>query len=329
MYYRPPEWHQSSTLWLAWPYDAELWLENLKPAQREFLALVEALKDQKLVVIFPNSHVLKTYEKLFVNFNHVSLKVINYADIWLRDTLPIMVKDAHDKMFLVIPKFNGWGQKYIFEADKDLSTRVAHELGAPMLTTELVFEGGALEFDGEGTLLTTEHCLLNTNRNPGWTKEQVEAELTRLFGLKKIIWLKFGLKNDHTDSHIDTIARFIAPGKVAIMVPQGQDDPNYKVLLDIKEQLGTERDAQNREISLVELPSAGSVLNLDGEPMPASYLNFIIGNEKIIVPTYGTPWDDKACEIIQENTSLEVIGLSARAILSGGGAFHCISQEYF
>jgi len=329
MYYRPPEWHTSKSLWLAWPYDGELWLENLKPAQEEFLALVEALKDQKLVVIFPNLEVLKSYAELFVNFYHVSIKVLNYADIWLRDTMPIMVKDAQEKTHVVTPKFNGWGQKYIFEADKDLSTRVAHELGAPMLTTKLVFEGGALEFDGEGTLVTTEHCLLNSNRNPGWTKAQVEAELARLFGVKKIIWLKTGLKNDHTDSHIDTIARFIAPGKMAIMMPQSLDDPNYTSLIAIKEQLAQETDANNCPLSLVELPSAGAVLNQEGELMPASYLNFIIGNKVIIVPTYGTAWDNRACEIMRENTRLEVIGLSARAILSGGGAFHCISQEYF
>lgn len=329
MYYRPPEWAPAKSLWLAWPFDGELWAENLPAAQREFLAFVAALKDQKLVVIFPTKKVLERRAELFVDQDHVSFKVMPYGDIWLRDTLPIMVKDAQDKTFLVIPNFNGWGQKYLFEADADLSARVAQELGEPVLTTKLVFEGGALEFDGEGTLITTEHCLLNANRNPGWTKAQVEEELGRLFGVKKTIWLKVGLKNDHTDSHVDTIARFIAPAQVALMMPQGPDDPNYHALLNIREELAEQTDAQGRKLSLIELPSTGAVLSPEGKLMPASYCNFIIANKVLIMPTYGVAWDAQACELMRKHTNLKVVGLSARAILTGGGAFHCISQEYF
>jgi len=329
MYYCPPEWHESQSLWLAWPFDSELWAENLAPAQHEFLALVDALKDQHIVVIFPDEEVLKNYAELFADFNHVNLKVMNYGDIWLRDTLPIMVKDDEGKYFLVRPKFNGWGQKYIFEADSDLSLRVAHELAMPVLNTKLIFEGGALEFDGQGTCITTEHCLLNANRNPGLSKAQVEAELARLFGVKKTIWLKEGLKNDHTDSHVDTIARFIAPAQVALMIPQSPDDPNYQVLLNIREEIRRESDAQGRKLKLIELPSPGAVLNHKGEPMPASYLNFIMGNKVLIMPTYNSSSDAEACALMQKHTNLQVIALSARAILTGGGAFHCISQEYF
>jgi agmatine deiminase len=327
MYYRPPEWHTEKIIWLAWPYDESMWQKDLPYAQEEFIALVEALNNQPLVVIFPNEELLNKNKSLFSHKN-IELKVLGYADIWLRDTFFIIVKDNNNKNVALVPSFNGWGNKYNFKADYKLSERAATLLKLPIIKTNLVFEGGALEMDGEGTLLTTEQCLLNSNRNADWTKENIEAELKKIVGAKKIIWLKEGLINDHTDGHIDTLARFIAPQKVVIMKPE-LDDPNYKVLNAIKEQLAREKDALGRSLTLIELPSPGAIKNADGDFMPASYVNFIIAPNKIIMPTYNAPADKKALEILSAHSSLPVIGLSARAILSGGGAFHCISQEYF
>jgi agmatine deiminase len=183
--------------------------------------------------------------------------------------------------------------------------------------------------DGEATMLTTEQCLLNPNRNPGWSKAHVEAELGRLFGVTKIIWLKEGLINDHTDGHIDTIVRFIAPAKVVIMRAKNPDDPNYKILENIYEKLKQSDDARKRKFEIIELPSPGEIFNTENELMPASYVNFIISNDKIIMPTYNSLFDQEALDILSAHTDVPVVGRSARAILSGGGAFHCISQEYF
>lgn len=327
MFGRLAEWEKPKTLWLAWPYDKALWQKDLHPAQQEFLSLVDALKGQKLVVLFPNPEELSKQARHFGD--HASLKVMPYGDIWLRDTLPIFVKSPQGENHAVIPVFNGWGKKHWFSDDKDLNIRVAQALDVPMVTTNLVFEGGAIECDGQGTLITTEQCLLNPNRNPGWSKEQVEQELMRLFGAQKIIWLKEGLKNDHTDGHVDTIARFIAPGRVAVMVPQSSEDPNYDALIAIRDQLCHEQDAQGQRLSIIELPSPGQVLNAEGELMPASFLNFIIGDEILVMPIYNTPWDDEALSIMRQETHQRVVAMPAKAILTGGGAFHCISQEFF
>lgn len=329
MYYRPPEWHKNKVLWLAWPADQKLWGEDLAAAQQEFVALVDALCAEQLVVLFPSEDELLASRPRFFHRSSLSFKVMPYGDIWIRDTFPISVHDPLGEQNLIIPTFNGWGMKYLFDADKDLSLRAAEAFGLPFTKSTLVFEGGAIECDGVGTMLTTEQCLLNANRNAGRSKKQVEHELKRLFGTRKIIWLKEGLKNDHTDGHIDTLARFIGPATIAIMVPDMKSDPNYDVLMAIKKHLENERDADGTKISLLELPSCGAVNNEDGKLMPASFLNFILGDHTLPVPIYGTPYDDKAVALLQKYSPLKVLGLQAKAILSGGGAFHCMSQEFY
>jgi agmatine deiminase len=329
MYHRPAEWHHDKTIWLAWPWDNSLWGEDLGPAQDEFLALVLALTKEQLVILFRNQADLDHASTRFNKRPGLSLIVCAYADIWLRDTLPIALKDQAGQTAAIIPTFNGWGNKYLFAADHDLSSRVAHLWSVPTIRSSVIFEGGAIECDGQGTLLTTEQCLLNKNRNPHLDKQAIEQEFLRLFGAQKVIWLKEGLKNDHTDGHVDTIARFIAPNKIAVMVPKENHDPNYDVLMAIKNQLAAETDAMGRRFELLEVPSPAAVKNRDGKLMPASFLNFIMGDHTLVTPTYGTIYDDEAVSIFKQAVTLSVIGLSAKAILTGGGGFHCVSQEFF
>jgi len=329
MNFRPAEWQKNKTIFLAWPYDVRLWGDDLLDAQQEFLALVFALSDERVVVIVPTENELKRVAVKLAPSDRLSLKVLAYGDIWLRDTFPIFVEDERGQTRAVIPRFNGWGNKYPFADDLDLSRRAAKLLNTPTIEAHLTFEGGAIDCDGASTLLTTEHCLLNPNRNPHASKLMVEQEFARLFGTKKTIWLKEGLKNDHTDSHIDTLARFIKPHTIAIMNPCGPDDPNYEVLLAIKAQLLGQTDAQNRPIEIVEIPSPGAVVSRAGVLLPASSLNFIMGDKTLLVPLYGTPYDDEVLGRFKASVALNVIGLSAKAILSGGGAFHCISQEFY
>lgn len=329
MYFRPAEWRKDKTIWLAWPYAKNLWGEDLAPAQSEFIELISALKNEHLVIIFPSTNELSAACARFDSDANISCKVVPYGDIWLRDTLPIFVKDEHGKTTAVLPTFNGWGKKYLFDDDMDLSNRVADLLLVPKVSSSMVFEGGAIECDGAGTLLTTEQCLLNANRNPHLSKKTIEEEFKRLFAAEKIIWLKDGLKNDHTDGHIDTIARFIGPQRIAIMVPTKKTDPNHDVLVAIKETLSKEVDAHENPLELIEIPSPGAILNRYGDLMPASYLNFIVGDETLVVPLYGSAHDEDALRILRDAVSLDVIGVSAKSILTGGGAFHCISQEFY
>jgi len=326
---RPAEWQKNKTIFLAWPFDEAIWGHDLLGAQKETLSLIAALKDERLVVVVPNESELKKVAGAIGKQPRLSFMVMRYGDIWLRDTFPIFVKGDDGLTRAVIPRFNGWGHKFWFRDDMDLSTRAKCALGVEKITSNLVFEGGAIDCDGNGTLLTTEHCLLNKNRNPKMSKEAIGRELSRLFGVTKTIWLTKGLINDHTDSHVDTIARFIGPALVAIMTPRGRSDPNYRSLLSIKAQLAFEADAQSRPLKLVEIPSPGAVVDRNNKLLPASYLNFIMGDRTLIVPVYGTPYDQEAVDIFKRHVNLNVIGLSARSILSGGGAFHCMSQEFY
>lgn len=330
MYFRPAEWRKQKTIWLGWPWDDGLWGDDLVLAQREFLQLLEALKLEDVVVLVPHSEEREKLMRRLPARARVTVVEMPFGDIWLRDTFPIFVRDEQQKIASVRPIFNGWGKKYQFAHDLDLSARAVQFLNVPSITSSLHFEGGAIECDGNGCMLTTEQCLLNDNRNPGISKAQIEEEFARCFGVKKVIWLKEGLKNDHTDGHIDTIARFIAPRTIAIMVPSTQNDPNYDVLMAIKAQLEKATDADGCAFKLVEIPSPGRVVNREGALLPASYLNFIIGDETFVVPLYGSPYDQDALDKFRAAvTDMKVVGAMAKAILTGGGAFHCISQEFY
>jgi agmatine deiminase len=191
-----------------------------------------------------------------------------------------------------------------------------------------VLEGGSVEVDGEGTLLTTRQCLLNPNRNPSLDEKAIETRLREALGVTKVLWLTEGLRNDHTDGHVDTIARFVGPGVLVCMEPADDDDPNAKVLLAIAAELESMTDARGGPLRVVRIPSPGLVPGEDGEPMPASYVNFYIANHAVVVPTYGSPHDDAAVAAIGRLfPSRRTVGIDARAILSGGGAFHCITQQ--
>lgn len=325
---RPAEWLGKRIIYLAWPCDESLWQENLQGAQQEFLSLLKALNKQRKVILVANQEAKNDFLQKFTQDNLTEILLHPYGDIWLRDTMPIFGKQ-NNQISCIIPKFNGWGNKYLFKDDKNLAKNIQSHLKTPFVLSHMVFEGGALEFDGEGTMLSTTQCMLNSNRNAGMTKSEIEQEFIRLFNIKKIIWLEEGLLNDHTDGHIDTIARFIAPHTVAIMMANDDEDPNKKIFENIKSILELQTNALGKKLTIVELPSPGKIINSDGEIMPASYLNFIFTDDLIIMPIYDSIYDQKALDILKKATQKKVIGLKAKDILSGGGAFHCISQEYF
>jgi agmatine deiminase len=192
---------------------------------------------------------------------------------------------------------------------------------------DLVLEGGAIEVDGEGTCLTTRQCVLNANRNPGLDEAAASRKLREGLAVEQVVWIERGLANDHTDGHIDTLARFVAPGVVACMEPRG-GDPNADVLREILTALRAAKDACGRHLEIVTVPSPGAVVSADGRLMPASYLNFYISNSAVVVPTYASDADSEAVERISRCfAGRSVVGVSALAILTGGGAFHCITQQ--
>jgi agmatine deiminase len=258
---------------------------------------------------------------------------IPFGDIWLRDTAPLFLENEDGARANVRFAFNGWGGKYVLEHDDRVAERIAATFAgdaafAMAFVMPWVLEGGAVDVDGEGTVLTTRQCLLNPNRNLGMSAADVERAVSGALGCEKVLWLGDGLKNDHTDGHVDTIARFVRPGVVVVMEPRTADDPNRDVLQAIARDARAMVDARGRRLEVVVLPSPGAVWDEDGRLMPASYANFYVANASVVVPTYGSAFDDEAVSRVASLfPGRRTVGLDARAVLTGGGAFHCITQQ--
>jgi agmatine deiminase len=333
---QPAEWEMHSACWLAWPSHKDLWQEGLAVARSEFIALCRAIAGpdapqepitERLEILVPDE-AQKTLASRALAGLPAHFHRIRFGDIWLRDTAPIFLTNPRGGLATVRFGFNGWGGKYVLPDDAQVSTHIAEEVGGMAFSFPWVLEGGSVEVDGEGTCLTTRQCLLNPNRNPSMTQASVEQGLQEALGIEKVLWLDEGLLHDHTDGHIDTLARFVAPGVVLCMEAREAEDPNYAVLEKIAQDLASFSDAQGRSLNVVRLPSPGKILNEEEEVMPASYVNFYIGNRTVVVPTYGSPYDAEAVALIgQCFPDRRTVGLSARAILRGGGAFHCITQQ--
>ena len=250
-----------------------------------------------------------------------------FGDIWLRDTAPIFVL-SEGKLVAACFKFNGWGGKYVLNGDEDVASFVAGRANTPALINNWVLEGGSIDVDGEGTALTTRQCLLNRNRNSDLTSAEIERRLHEALGIETLVWLDIGLANDHTDGHIDNIARFVAPGVVACMEPRDSEDPNRDALREIINDLNNAVDVTGRKLEVVTVPSPGRVEDDDGDVIPASFLNFYISNTTVVVPVYGTKFDDLAIDSIAKLfPTRRTVGLPANHVITGGGSFHCITQQ--
>lgn len=335
-YRQPAEWEPHEGVWLAWPSHDELWAQLLPEAQAEHVAMCEAIADldenghprgETLHVLVP-SGVREVEARAQLNGLGAVFHRVPFGDIWMRDIAPIFVRNDAGEVAPVCFAFNGWGGKYILDGDELVAGRVGELAGGELFAFGFVLEGGAVEPDGQGTILTTEQCLLNPNRNPGMGRDRIEAMLRDSLGAEHVLWLKEGLLHDHTDGHIDTLARFVEPGRVVCMAPSGDDDPNREVLEAIAKDLAQMKDGKGRRLQVERIPSPGRVVDDEGLLRPASYVNFYIANTTVVVPTYGTPWDDEAVEALKPLfPGRRVVGASAKAILGGGGAFHCISQQ--
>lgn len=269
---------------------------------------------------------LRGDEHLATVLDLVDTRPCPYWDIWLRDTGPLFVEKA-GKQLAVSFRFNGWGGKFLHAEDPDVGWRIAEAAGREVQEWDWVLEGGAIDCNGAGCALATRHSLLNPNRNPGRDQESLEAVLRESLGIECVLWLDRGLANDHTDSHVDNIARFVARQHVVCMRADNPSDPNYAVLERIYETLCSARIGQgNLEVTTLPCPR---VSDHAGAPLPASYCNFYIANQSVIVPVYGDPRDEEALHVLQKLfPGRTVVGIGAYSLLAGGGgAFHCISQQ--
>lgn len=325
----PAEWAPQKAIWTAWPSNIDEWDGDLAAPRGDVANLVRALAPSNKVYVLVNSDEAKTSARAALGAA-AELVQAKYGDIWLRDTGPIFATAADGAVALRFAT-NSWGGKYDLPDDATVGDDVARVSKTPVRRFDFVLEGGAIDQDGEGTILTTRQTLLNPNRN-GWSKELAEGELARAFGAKKVIWIDEGLRNDHTDGHIDNIARFVAPGRVVCQAPAGPDDPNAETLNAIADVLSRATDAAGRRLDVVRIPGVGLYYNRLGEISPASHMNFIIANGVVVVPVYGTATQSAALAALQAVfPDRKVVGVSSKGLLgageAGGGSFHCITQQ--
>jgi len=327
----PAEWAPHKAMWLGFPSHAELWQDDLETAQEEVVALARILagvggERVRLLVGAPEAEAAAG--RLLGGVAGVEIVPGRFGDIWLRDTGPIFASGEQGAARARAFRFNGWGGKYELKHDDTVAAQIAQASGAALARHDFVLEGGALDHDGEGTVLTTRQCLLNPNRNPGWDEVAAEAALAQALGAKKVLWLGDGLLNDHTDGHVDNLARFVAPGVAACPVAYGKTDPNARVYDEAARALAGMTDAAGRRLKVVRIPSPGWVEDADGRPVPASHMNFVIANRAVVVPSYNDQPGRLAAQALETLfPDREVVLSASTALLTGGGSFHCITQQ--
>lgn len=325
----PAEWHRHAATWMAWPHDDQQWLGMLEPVRREFGALVDAIAACEPVQLIVADEESETDAARRLGAGGgVRLHRVPHQDLWLRDSGPTFVTRGED-VRLVDWEFNGWGEKYPADLDNQIPAHVARILGGvPLFSPGVVMEGGSIEVDGRGTVLTTRQCLLSAHRNPGLDEAALEAHLAEAIGTSQVIWLDEGLEGDHTDGHIDTISRFADERTIVTATCEDPSDPNHDVLAANLDRLRAARDAEGRAYRVVTLPIPHQRAHFEGERLPLTYANFYVVNGAVVVPVYGDPNDARAVEILRPLfPGRDVVPLRARALITGGGAFHCVTQQ--
>jgi agmatine deiminase len=334
-YYFPAEWHQHKATWLSWPHKEASWpgkIDTIYPIYAQFIAKVAEGEEVHINVV---DATMETFARAQVQVFAPSMKNIFFHhfptnDAWCRDHGPAFLvnKDKSKSKIILDWGYNAWGGKYPpFDLDDVIPTKIAEYYNLPVLYPGIVMEGGSVEFNGKGTLLTTTACLLNQNRNPHLNKAQIEEYLENYYGVENILWLGDGIIGDDTDGHIDDITRFVNDDTVVTVIEENKNDENYFILKDNLKELYKMRLESGKPLNIVELPMPSPVI-YDDQRLPASYANFYIANKYVVVPTFRDANDDKALEILQDCfTDRKVIGLDSTDIIWGLGSFHCLSQQ--
>ena len=320
----PAEWEPHAACWLAFPYRREEWPLNLERVQAsiaELCRIIAVAGHEPVKLLVRDEEVGARARALLGDTPDVELTRAEYGDCWLRDTAPLLGLGERGELGGLCFQLNGWGGKYLIPGDEAVGGWLTDRLEARRFESRLTLEGGAIESNGAGTLITTASCALNANRNPGWDRAAFERELRALLAFERIVWLEQGLAHDHTDGHVDMLARFLREDTVLCMASH-RDAPNGEVLDAIAAELSASG------LNVVSTPAPPGLAAPDGRPLPASYCNFYVANAAVIVPTYGASTDEAALQLLGSAfPGREVIGLAAADLLCGGGAFHCVTQS--
>ncbi|MGW4386961.1 agmatine deiminase family protein [Streptomyces sp. NPDC004685] len=323
----PAEWTEHERCLIAWPTRPDLWGDVLETVKGEYAEVARAIAGfEPVTMVAPPGHGAEARERCGDDIEVIELPM---DDSWFRDSAPLFVLDADGRRAGVDFRFNAWGGKHHpYDADDRISALLLERLGVPADRSEMILEGGAITVDGEGTLITTEQCLLHPNRNPGLTRAEIEAELKARLGVTKVIWLPYGgLLDTETDGHVDGVCAFVAPGKVVVQLPDDPEHPDYARMRANRAVLEATPDAAGRTLEIVDLPQSAFV-EVEGQPVEVGYLNFYVANGGVVVPVAGLPQDAQALEVIaQACPGRKVVGVEARVIAHGGGGVHCITQQ--
>ncbi len=331
-YHMPAEWERHDAIWLSWPYDLDSFPE-IDRVEKAYISLIKAIHNSETVnLLVTNEKMMAKVAYLLknagVNPQLLRLHQIDYADVWFRDYGPtFVVNRASNKLAMVAWIFNAWGEKYTsLMKDSRMPYLINEDLKLKCFQPSIVLEGGSIDVNGQGTVLTTEQCLLNRNRNPQLSRVEIENYLHEYLGTNKVIWLKEGIAGDDTDGHVDDVARFVGPNTVLCAYEEDDADENYRALRENYEILCASSDQDGNELKVIKLPMPDFVG--DDERLPASYANFYIGNSVVLVPTFGHKNDQRAMGIIQEAIpERRVVGINCRELVYGLGTIHCISQQ--
>jgi agmatine deiminase len=330
----PAEWAPHRATWLSWPHNLETWPTDLEKVREIWIQMVAILAPYERVCLLVND--ARTEQEVTARLTaagappDVTLLRIPTIDVWMRDYGPTFVtRNSHDAPLALNDWiFNGWGGKYqTYQEDERVARAIAERLNVPVFDHEIVLEGGSIEVNGAGVCLTTEQCLLNRNRNPHLSRQEIEQYLKSSLGVSQVIWLGDGIVGDDTDGHIDDIARFVNPTTVVCIVETNSRDDNYRPLQENYERLQRAKDPFGRSLELVRLPCPSPV-NFENIRLPASYANFYIANEVVLAPVFDDPNDARAMGILQELfPARKVIGLRCNEVVAGLGAIHCVTQQ--
>jgi agmatine deiminase len=327
----PPEWSKQKTVWLSFPHNSGEWdkvdtkdpLQKIKAFYRE---LVEKILDYQNVSLLFHDEALYEEEKewtkdLIIKKHKFEDYIIENNDIWIRDYGPFFMLE-HGVTRVYDFKFNAWGEKFPpWDLDNEVPLKIATRFGYQLKEFDFILEGGALEFNGAGTIMTTKQCLLNKNRNPDHSQEEIEKVLKDAFNIENIIWLERGLEGDHTDGHIDDFARFISENKILLCQTDDANNPNREHLEESKKTL----EDLGYELDFLPLPKD---MKREGEYLPASYANFIFLNGAILIPTFNCLQDKEALEVFKRNfPDREILTIDSSLLIQEGGGLHCMSKQ--
>ena len=333
----PAEWEPQDAVWLSWPHRRDLWQGGLDELQRTYGRVAAAIAPHARVYVNASENLHPGIRRVLqeAGVEEGRYRLFNHPanDVWCRDHGPVFVQKVSDgSLMLADWQFNAWGGKFApWDLDNGIPARIGASLGLPVRSSRMILEGGAIEGNGEGVLVTTEAVLLNSNRNPEWSRADVEAELRRMLGVRTVFWLGSGIEGDDTDGHIDDMVRFVCRDAVVSIVEPDSSSPHYCALAENNERLQELKCVDGSRVEVIPLPMPEPLKAEDWrlEQLPASYANFLIVNDAVIVPVFNQSRnDDRALGILRECFSgKRVVGVDARKLVLEGGAIHCITQQ--